>query len=194
MLSKEDKKLAEIKKKVLECTKCSLSKNRNWPVIGQGSHRAKVVFIGEAPGKREDETGKPFCGQAGRILNELLESIDLAREDVYISNLIKCRPPNNRDPRPEEIRQCQPYLQKQIKIIKPKLICSLGRHSMTFLMKELGLQEKISSIGQLHGQVFKANLEKRKIKFIPLYHPAAALYRASMKEVLKKDFQKIVYV
>jgi uracil-DNA glycosylase family 4 len=123
-LTKEDKLLKQIKEKIVKCRKCSLYRVRYLPVIGQGSHQARIVLIGEAPGASEDKTGRPFCGQAGKILDELLEAAGLKREEVYICNILKCRPPQNRDPQKEEIAACTPYLEKQLKIIRPKLIGS----------------------------------------------------------------------
>ncbi len=183
------KKMKKIKEEVVSCKKCPLSQKRNLPVIGEGSHEAKIIFVGEAPGANEDRTGRPFCGRAGKILNELLESIDLPRKNVYIANILKCRPPANRDPKKEEIEACTPYLERQIKIIKPKVICPLGRHAMGFLMKKYGLSEKIKGISKLHGQKFEINTLFGKITLVPLYHPAVATYNPNMKSVLEEDFQ-----
>ena len=143
------------------------------------------MFVGEGPGVQEDRTGRPFCGAAGKILDELLTSINLKREVVYIGNLIKCRPPGNRDPKPEEIKACTPYLERQTKVIKPKVICPLGRHSMQFLMENFGLKDEIQPISKIHGKIFEA----RNLKIIPLYHPAVATYNPNMKGILKKAFQ-----
>lgn len=177
--------MEKIKEDVLACKKCSLYQERNIPVIGQGSHNAKIIFIGEAPGAKEDATGVPFCGRSGDFLNELLNHIELKREDVYITNIVKCRPPKNRDPKDSEIECCKGYIERQIEIIKPKVVCSLGRHSMNFMMNNLGIENK-ETIGNLHGTVFKG-----KYIFIPLYHPAVAIYNSSKKGELKKDFEII---
>jgi len=185
----KDEKLRKIKEEVLNCQKCSLYRNRNYPVIGEGNHQAKIMFIGEAPGVQEDRTGRPFCGPAGKILDELLNSAGIKREDVYISNLLKCRPPNNRDPQKEEIEACSPYLEKQIEIISPKVICPLGRYSMQFLMEKFGLKEQIQPISKIHGKIFEVKNLFQNIKIIPFYHPAVATYNINTKETLKRDFK-----
>jgi len=184
-----ENQLEKIKQKVLACKKCSLYKDRIYPVIGEGNHQAKIMFVGEAPGSSESKTGHPFCGSSGKILDQLLNSIDVKREDIYITNLLKDRPPNNRDPKIEEIKACYPYLKEQIKIIKPKIISPLGRHSMQFLMQKFGLEKEIQLISKIHGQVFQSNQLFKGIKIIPLYHPAVAVYNINMKSILIKDFQ-----
>lgn len=184
-----EKELKKIKDEVINCKKCSLYKTRTYPVIGEGDHQAKIMFIGEAPGFQEDRTGHPFCGAAGKILDELLESVGIKREDVYIANLLKDRPPNNRDPQKEEIEACVPYLERQIGIIKPEVICPLGRYSMKFLMERFGLKDEIEPISKIHGKVFEAKTLFQKLKIIPFYHPAVATYNPNMKEILKKDFK-----
>ena len=136
MSKEKEKKLREIKDNVINCQNCSLCKTRILPVIGQGSHSAKIMFIGEAPGAKEDKTGIPFCGASGKFLDELLGSAGIKREEVYICNLLKCRPPGNRDPKSEELEVCTPFLERQIEAIGPKIISPLGRHSMNFLMKK----------------------------------------------------------
>jgi len=181
--------LEEIRKEVLKCRKCGLYRTRTNPVVGEGNPKAKIMFVGEAPGFNEDRIGRPFCGAAGRVLDELLESIGIKREDVYISNLLKCRPPENRDPQKEEISACSPYLERQIEIIKPKIICPLGRYSMRFLMEKYGLKDRIEPISRIHGRVFEISSLFQEIKIIPLYHPAVATYNINMKEVLKRDFR-----
>ncbi len=181
--------MEEIRKEVLKCRKCGLCNTRINPVVGEGNLKAKIMFVGEAPGFNEDRMGRPFCGAAGRVLDELLESIGIKREDVYISNLLKCRPPGNRDPQKEEISACSPYLERQIEIIKPKIICPLGRYSMRFLMEKYGLKDKIEPISRIHGRVFEISSLFQEIKIIPLYHPAVATYNINMKEVLKRDFR-----
>lgn len=177
--------LEKLKKEVLNCKKCSLWKERTKPVFGEGSLKAKVMFVGEAPGYWEDKKGKPFVGRAGKFFDELLNSIGLRREKIYLTNILKCRPPKNRDPKKEEIEACFPYLKKQIEIIKPKIICALGRHSVKVLMKKYGLKKEIKPIEKIHGKVFKA----KEFKIIPFYHPAFALYQPNKKEILKKDFK-----
>jgi len=184
-----EKQLKKIKKEVLICQKCSLYKDRIYPVIGEGNHQAKIVFIAEAPGLSESKSGHLFCGPSGKILDELLDSIEIKRQDIYITNLLKDRPPNNRDPKVEEINACYPYLERQIKIIKPAVICLLGRYPMQFLMEKFGLEKEIQPISKIHGQVFISNQLFGGIKIIPLYHPAVSIYNANMKSVLIKDFQ-----
>ncbi len=182
-----EEELKEIKYQVLNCKKCPLHKTRLYPVIGEGNHQADVMLIGEAPGFHESKTGRPFCGAAGRILDELLEFAGIKREDIYITNILKCRPPKNRDPQEEEIKACSPYLEKQIQLINPKTICPLGNYATRYILKKYGLEDKIDGISKIHGKVF----EKEK-RIIPLYHPAVGLYRANMKEVLKQDIKKIL--
>ncbi|MEK7520771.1 MAG: uracil-DNA glycosylase [Patescibacteria group bacterium] len=164
-------------------------KNKAYPVIGEGNHRAKIMFIGEAPGRNEAKTGRPFCGAAGKVLDELLASAGIDRQDVYVTNIVKDRPPNNRDPLPEEIAAYAPFLDRQIDIIKPKVIAALGRFSMTYILKKYGLWNDAMTIGKIHGRPFEAETPFGKIAVIPLYHPAVAVYNPLTKESLKKDFQ-----
>ena len=185
----KEKELIILKKEIEECRKCDLWKTRTNIVFGEGDVDARIMMVSEAPGYNEDKTGRPFCGAAGKVLDELLESINLKREKVYICNLLKGRPPNNRDPKPEEISVCTPYLERQIEIINPKLICPLGRYSMQFLMEKFGLKEQIQPISKIHGKVFEVKTLFQEIKLIPFYHPATVTYNANMKEILKKDFQ-----
>ena len=159
--------------------------NGTLPVIGEGSHDATVMFIGEAPGENEAKTGRPFCGRAGKVLDSLLESAGIKREDVYITNIVKDRPPKNRDPLPEEIETYAPFLDRQIEIIKPKVIATLGRFSMEYVMRRYGLEGELDTIGTLHGKI----LQTTNSKLIPLYHPAAAIYNQHLHDTLKQDFQ-----
>jgi len=184
-----DEKLREIKEEVVNCKKCSLYKNRNLPVVGEGSHDADIVFIGEAPGKNEDQTGRPLCGRAGSILDKLLDSIDLKRENVYICNILKCKPPGNRDPQKGEIRSCTPYLQRQLKAISPTIISPLGKYAMEFLMNKCGLEEEVKGISKIHGKIYETKAFILDAKLIPLYHPAVATYNPNMMDTLKEDFQ-----
>ncbi|PIR53171.1 uracil-DNA glycosylase [Candidatus Peregrinibacteria bacterium CG10_big_fil_rev_8_21_14_0_10_49_10] len=155
---------------------CALCKTAN-PVLGEGNANAKIMFIGEAPGQREDEQGRPFVGPAGKFLNELLESIELRREDVYISNVVKYRPPENRDPTDEEKEQCMPWLKMEIAILKPKVIVPLGRHALGHFFPKLGMT-------QAHGKPQKL----KDIAIFPIYHPAAALHNGSFRQALYDDF------
>lgn len=168
-----------------ENCKCGLKKTATRAVFGDGNAEAEVVFIGEAPGKKEDEAGRPFIGAAGKFLNEMLGNIKMEREDIYITNIVKYRPPDNRDPEPNEKEDCNEWFINELKIIDPKLIIFLGRHSMLRFFP----QEKISD---LHGKLLIKNTpELGKQAFMPLYHPAAALYNGGMRETLIKDFNKI---
>lgn len=185
----KEEELIILKKEIEGCRKCGLWKTRTNIVFGEGDVDAKIMMVSEAPGYNEDKTGRPFCGAAGKVLDELLESINFKREKIYICNLLKGRPPNNRDPKPEEIRVCTPYLERQIEIISPKVICPLGRYSMQFLMEKFGLKEQIQPISKIHGKVFEVKTLFQEIKLIPFYHPATVTYNANMKEILKKDFK-----
>lgn len=168
----------------------SLRKQHNYyPVLGEGSHSARIMFVGEAPGRNEAETGKPFCGASGRLLDELLASINLERKEVYITNIVKDRPPDNRDPLPKEIELYAPFLIRQIDVIKPTVIATLGRFSMQFILQQFNCPEQNESISKLHGQKLKASASFGKIIIVPLYHPAVALYKASSKETLLQDFK-----
>ncbi|MCK4918849.1 MAG: uracil-DNA glycosylase [Candidatus Pacebacteria bacterium] len=172
--------LKELNQKISQCQKCELYKTRINVVCGSGSDRAEVMFIGEAPGKKEDEAGLPFVGSAGKILNEMIESIKLKRDDVYIANVVKCRPPENRDPKPEEVVMCKDWLNQQIEIIKPKLIVLLGRHSMDRFLPGQKISIDHGKPKRYNGRIY-----------YPVYHPAATLYKRSLLEELQKDFQKI---
>ncbi|MBI2446604.1 MAG: uracil-DNA glycosylase [Parcubacteria group bacterium] len=165
-------------------------KNKYFPVIGEGRYSAKIMFIGEAPGRNEAETGRPFCGASGRILDELLASIGIDRKEVYITNIVKDRPPENCDPNPNEIEFYAPFLDRQIEIIKPEVIATLGRFSMAYIMKKFGLESELKSISIIHGKVFSAATSYGNVKIIPLYHPAVAVYGTN-KEILKKDFKAL---
>lgn len=192
-MGKKTEKMREIKDEVVNFKISPLYafriENKNYPVIGEGSHDANIMFIGEAPGKNEAATGKPFCGRSGDILDELLTHIKLDRTSVYVANILKDRPPANRDPSPEEIELYAPFLDRQIDIIQPKIIATLGRFSMEYIMNRYGLGDKVGSISAIHGQIFETELTHGKIKVIPLFHPAVAVYNSSRKDELKKDFE-----
>jgi uracil-DNA glycosylase len=168
-----------IHSQILECTKCELHRSRTKAVPGEGPYDAKVVFVGEGPGQNEDEQGRPFVGAAGKFLTELLESIGLKRSDVFITNIVKCRPPNNRAPRKSEIEACNPYLQSQIRLVNPRIVCALGTPAITTLMGDE------YSASRFHGKP----LTKGEATILPMYHPAAALYDASLKETIFHDFR-----
>jgi uracil-DNA glycosylase family 4 len=181
MAKSKTEQLEEIKESILTNNVCQdLATQATQLVFGDGNPDADIVFIGEAPGKKEDEQGLPFVGAAGRFLDEMLGSIGLKRKDIYITNIVKYRPPNNRDPLPEEKLAFLPYLQAQLKVIKPKLVITLGRHSMDSLLP--GLQ-----ISKVHGEPKRYNDQV----YLPLFHPAAALYNGGMRVTLMEDFSRI---
>ncbi|MFA6158848.1 MAG: methylated-DNA--[protein]-cysteine S-methyltransferase [Candidatus Paceibacterota bacterium] len=163
--------------------------NGYFPVIGEGSHTAHIMFVGEAPGETEAKTAKPFCGRSGKLLDELLASIKMDRASVYVTNLVKDRPQANRDPEPAEIALYAPFLERQIDIIQPKVIATLGRHSMKFVFEKYGLSAELRPISKIHGQVFQAIASYGPVTVVALYHPAAALYNGSMKPTLIEDFK-----
>ena len=171
-------------KEIRRCKKCNLYKTIKNFVVGSGDLDTKIMFIAEAPGHWEDVKGEPFVGRAGKILDELLKSIKLKREKIFICNILKCRPPENRNPQKREIESCTPYLLEQIKIIKPKVICSLGNFSTAFIFRQYGLENKIKGVSRLHGKFFKSG----KTMIIPFYHPAVVVYNNKMKKILIKDF------
>ena len=190
-MTNKQQQLDKLLAKVLDDKACpDLAVTATQLVFGDGNPDADIVFIGEAPGKKEDETGKPFVGAAGKFLNEMLAGIDLKREDVYITNIVKYRPPNNRDPLPEEKKDFLPYLQAQLEIIQPKVVVTLGRHSMNCFLPDL-------QISQVHGQPKRIKLRLKQnddvlpVVILPLFHPAAALYNGSMRQTLIDDFMAI---
>lgn len=170
--------LPEIRAAVEACHRCPLSQGRTQTVFGVGNPRARVLFVGEAPGRNEDLQGEPFVGAAGHMLNDLLAIAGLSRDDVYIANVLKCAPPGNRDPRPEEIELCAPFLREQTRTIMPDFIVTLGKFATQFILKtEVG-------ITRLHGTLQRAG----RFSVFPIYHPAAALYDGSKREALENDF------
>src|SRR3954447_1732916 len=167
------------------CTRCALSKTRTQVVFGNGHPNADLMFVGEAPGFHEDQQGIPFVGQAGKLLDKLLAGIGLTRADVYVGNTLKCRPPGNRDPMPDEKQKCEPWLFKQIELIRPKVVATLGNHATKQLTgKETG-------ITRIHGQPQRLNVGALAVLLYPLYHPAAALYTPAMFKVLEEDFARL---
>lgn len=181
----KNEELKNLHKKWFEGCECELKKTATQAVPGVGSAFAEIVFIGEAPGKKEDELGEPFVGAAGKFLNEMLGLINLKREDIYITNIVKYRPPDNRDPLPQEKADCRDWLLQELKIISPKLIIFLGRHAMNNFFPDL-------QISSAHGKLLIKKFKGMSTKyFFPLYHPAAALYDGSMREVLIEDFKKV---
>lgn len=194
-VNNKEKLLEEIKGEILNLKKSPLfkyrTKNNYLPVIGEGSLNAKIMLIGEAPGKNEALQGKPFCGSAGKILAELLKSAKLERKNVYITNIVNDRPPKNRDPLPKEIKLYGPFLDRQIDIIKPKIIATLGRFSMAYILEKFAPETDLKNISDFHGKIFDGKTSYGKVKIIPLYHPAAVIYRQKLKKTLKKDFKKL---
>ncbi len=186
-------KFDEIHKRIENLKESSLHsfrlQNNYLPVIGEGSLNSHIIFVGEAPGEKEAQTGKPFCGRSGKMLDTLLESIKMDRASVYITNLVKDRPQDNRDPSAEEIALYGPFLDQQIEIIKPRVIATLGRHSMKYIFEKYGLADRVDVISKIHGEEFKGKASYGDVTVIALYHPAVALYNGGMKTELLKDFK-----
>lgn len=183
-------RIEEIANQIKSCKKCQLYKSKTNYVPGEGNPESKIIFIGEAPGSEEDKQGRPFVGKAGKYLTEQIEKIlKIRREDIYITNLIKCRPPNNRDPKEEEIKSCSEWLIKQIEEIKPDLIVTLGRYSTKFIMEYFGLN--FTNILKERGNIYIVKRWNKEIYIIPTLHPAAVLYHANWKDLFEKDFEKI---
>jgi len=181
--------MQEIVNEILSCKKCDLHKTKTNYVPGVGNEGAEIVFVGEAPGRDEDLQGEPFVGAAGKLLTEMLASIGLRREDVYITNILKCRPPNNRDPAPDEIEKCGDYLVRQLDVIKPNVIVCLGRFAAQFIFNLIGLQ--FTTISRVKGKVYEVERWGKKIGVVALYHPAAVLYKPQLREEYENDFRKI---
>ena len=178
---KSDNNLQLFYKSICNCQKCPLGSTRTHFVFGVGNEKANIVFIGEAPGEKEDLEGKPFVGRAGKLLDKMLSAIELTRDDIYICNVLKCRPPNNRDPLPSEVEQCEPYLLNQLRIIKPKLIVALGRVAACTILKTK------ESLKNMRNQIFKY----AEVDLIVTYHPAALLRNPNFKKPAWDDFQLI---
>ena len=177
--------LADYRDETIGCTRCPLAATRTQVVFGSGDPHAELMFVGEAPGFHEDANGIPFVGQAGKLLEKLLHGIGLSRTDVYIANVIKCRPPGNRDPHPEEIEACESHLFRQIELIRPTLVATLGNFATKLL------SGKPAGITRVHGVEQQVVLGGNAVTLYPLFHPAAALYTPSMQKVLAEDFARI---
>ena len=177
--------LATFAEQVSGCTRCRLSQGRTQVVFGVGNPHADLMFVGEAPGFHEDKQGVPFVGQAGKLLDKLLGGIGLERSEVYIANVLKCRPPGNRDPQPDEIESCEPHLFRQIELIQPRVVATLGNFATKLL------SGKPTGITRVHGQDQEVTLGGNRVLLYPLYHPAAALYTPAMLNVLQEDFRRI---
>src|SRR5881392_2713001 len=177
--------LEVLSRRVAGCTRCRLHEGRTQVVFGNGNPGADLMFVGEAPGFHEDKQGLPFVGQAGKLLDKLLAGIGLTRADVFVCNVLKCRPPGNRDPVPDEKESCEPYLFRQVELIRPKVIASLGNHATKQLSgKDIGIM-------RVHGQEQRIRLGALDVRLYPLYHPAAALYTPAMLKVLEEDFARL---
>jgi len=182
--------LTELNNVISNCRKCDLHKTRTNTVPGDGNENSDIFFIGEAPGRNEDIQGKPFVGRAGKILEELLGSINLSRNDIFIGNILKCRPPKNRNPYSGEIETCTPYLDRQIDIINPKVIVPLGNFATQYIFEKFNLsKEKISKV---HGKKFEIETVSGKIIIFPVFHPAVVTYNKNKMALMKDDFQKIL--
>ena len=175
------RKLAALAEEASACTRCGLCETRKHVVFARGRARNRVMFIGEAPGGDEDRLGEPFVGRAGKLLDQILDAVGFQRDEVYVANILKCRPPNNRDPRPEEITSCTPYLERQIELVDPKIICALGKFAGQFLTGQLK-----APIGRLRGRV---HYYRDRIMVIPTYHPAALLRNPALKRTVWEDVQ-----
>ena len=174
--------------KIRMCRKCPLSRLRTNAVPGEGPVPCQIVFVGEAPGAEEDAQGRPFVGRAGKYMDEVLGRLGLSRKDIFITNVLKCRPPENRDPRPEEVEACTPYLERQLMIIRPRVVVTLGRHALNYVLRWTDVR---GSVSRLHGTVIRLKAPFGKSSLVPLYHPAVLLYRPAMKEVFERDFRAL---
>lgn len=186
--------LAIYKEQAQTCTACQLAEQRTHVVYGEGPENARVLIIGEGPGKSEDEQAKPFVGKAGQDLTKYLAEAGLAREEVYITNVVKCRPPENRDPQPDEIAICTKlWLLTQIELINPELICPLGNHATKFLLAGCNTEKmlEMSSISKVHGKVTEIKMNEKTYKIFPLYHPAAVIYNRALAQEMQKDLEKL---
>lgn len=177
--------LARLGESLQVCTLCALAEHRTTVVVGAGDPNADLMFVGEAPGFNEDRTGLPFVGQAGKLLDTLLAGIGLSRDDVFIANVLKCRPPGNRDPRPEEIASCEGFLAQQVALVRPRVVCSLGNFATKLL------SGRPDGISQVHGQEVDAEFGGVPVLLFPVFHPAAALYTRAMLVTLQDDFARL---
>jgi uracil-DNA glycosylase len=174
---------------ILTCTKCRLSGGRTHAVPGEGPVPCRLMFVGESPGEKEDRSGRPFAGRAGGVLQDLLISIDLSREEVYITSILKCRPPGNRDPRSDEIASCRPYLIRQIALLRPSVIVSMGRFSAAVIMDQFGMRS--GRISEIHGHTFRTETPYGSLFLFPVYHPAVVTHNPRLRDDLIRDFRKL---
>jgi uracil-DNA glycosylase family 4 len=179
--------LEAIAAEIMFCPRCRLSETRKKAVPGEGNTQNKIMLVGEGPGRNEDLKGKPFVGQSGKFLDTLLTEADLTRNEAFICNVVRCRPPENRDPLPDEIDACTPYLNRQIALIKPKLIVSLGKHSTVYMLSKAKL--RFDSITEARGKFYEMKLWGMRMTIFPTFHPAAALYNGEYKNKLVEDFR-----
>jgi uracil-DNA glycosylase family 4 len=192
MTTARDAIVRELNQEIVTCIKCRLSVGRTHAVPGEGPVPCRVLMIGEAPGKKEDELGRPFVGRAGSVLERLLASINLSRDTVYITSIVKCRPPENRDPKDDEISACRPYLERQISLLRPAVIVSLGRISTREIFLKYGISE--GTISSVHGKVFSAQAPYGRIFIIPVYHPAVVTHNPNLRPALQHDFDQVKIV
>jgi len=188
-MSVKQSQLEALAAEILNCKKCDLYKTRRKAVPGEGNPQSQIMLVGEAPGHWEDDKGEPFVGAAGKFLDTLLTIAGLSREDVFICNVLKCRPPGNREPAPNEIQACTPYLDRQIKIIQPKFIVTLGNYSTAYIFSKANLS--FAGITQVRGKTYEASVLGLSVTVFPTFHPAAALYNAKYKEELTNDFRRL---
>lgn len=182
----------EITAEIRSCLNCALGETRKNLVVGSGSLDAAIVLVGEAPGRKEDESGLPFVGSAGKLLDGLLESAGLRREDIFIANILKCRPPGNRRPKKHEVEACEGYLVRQLEIIKPKVVAPMGNSAFAYFQSRYDIGEEV--IGDAHGKAYEITTPWGRVKLVPLYHPAAAIYRRHLLGDLEKDMKKLVEI
>ncbi len=181
--------LRRLEEEIRKCTRCPLHTTRTHAVPGEGGFRKRVMLIGEAPGKNEDEQGRPFVGRAGQLLDSLLREAGLTRADVYITNVVKCRPPGNRDPKDEEIEACTPFLRRQLSLLYPRVIVTLVRFAWVWVCSETGLPCK--KLSEARGKVYTLHSLEGKVHVFPTYHPAAAIYNRSLLDTLREDFRTL---
>ena len=186
------KLLGAIASEIVDCRQCELWRTRRNAVPGEGNPDSKIMFIGEAPGYREDIEGKPFVGSAGEFLETLLSTANLPRENVFIGNILKCRPPRNREPRSQEIEMCTPYIDKQIQIIKPRIIATLGRYATGYIFSKADL--RFDGITKAHGKPCEAVILEMPVLIFPTFHPAASLYSGEYRRLLRRDFKQLKHL
>jgi DNA polymerase len=188
MINKTDQ-IKNLTRCISQCTLCSLSKTRTNVVVGTGVIPSRIFFIGEAPGSAEDKQGKPFVGRAGKLFDSLLSSIDIQRKDVYIANILKCRPPKNRNPKSIEISQCTPYLEKQLELVNPEIIAPLGNFATKYCCNKYDIE--FDNISNIHGEKYSIKNKSKSCILIPLFHPAAAVYNPNLTNLMLQDMEQI---